>query len=85
MDTTIRLQKRGIVTIPKKIRNLWKIKEGDFLNAKIRGNEIILCPSIIIEKEIINSSKKALKELQARMVGGPFSSMDEFEKFLAKK
>jgi len=36
-------------------------------------------------KDIIQSSRKALKELKSKSVPGPFSSMDDFEKFLAKK
>ena len=82
MNTTIRLQKRGIVTIPKKIRNLWKIEEGDFLDVKTEDDKVVLSPSKNMDKEILLSSKKALEELKAKSVPGPFSNMKEFEDYL---
>lgn len=85
MNISLKMQKRGIITVPKKIRDVWNVREGDLLDLEVKNGKVILNPVIALDKEIINASKNALKELKLKKIAGPFSSMDDFEEFLKKK
>ncbi|MGQ4892385.1 MAG: AbrB/MazE/SpoVT family DNA-binding domain-containing protein [Candidatus Njordarchaeia archaeon] len=42
MDAIVKLRKKGIIILPKKIRNAAGIKEGEDLIVKVRENKIII-------------------------------------------
>mgnify|MGYP001591680418 CR=1 FL=1 len=46
---TLKIDKRGRITIPEEIRKILKIKENDLLYIKIENNSIIIHPEKNIE------------------------------------
>ncbi len=84
--TTIQVQDRGVITIPKKLREALGLDKGDLLNVELSDSgEVILSRAETIDKSILESSQKALKELREGKASGPFASMEEFHKYLESK
>ena len=44
MKARVKVYSKGIIVLPKEIRELAKIKEGDLLFVEVRGNEIVMRP-----------------------------------------
>jgi len=79
----IQVQDRGVITIPKQLREAWDLVKGDFLSITLnKKNVATLNPIATIDKSILKSSQKALKELRTGKTSGPFNNMDDFEKSL---
>lgn len=80
----VQIQDRGVITLPKKLRDRWGLAKGDFLNVSIADDaeEAVMQPVATINKDILRASQKALKELRAGKSSGAFSSMDDFERSL---
>ncbi len=79
----IQVQDRGIITIPKQLRDAWDLAKGDFLNITFgKKNVATLNPVATIDKGILEASQKALKELRTGKTAGPFNNMDDFEESL---
>jgi antitoxin MazE len=47
----ISVKKRYTVTIPKSIREKLRVKEGEYIEAEIKGHSIILTPVKVIKKD----------------------------------
>jgi len=83
---TIQVQDRGVITIPKKLREALGLDKGDLLNVELSDSgEVILSRTETIDKSILESSQKALKELREGKASDPFVSMEEFHKYLESK
>ncbi|MHA1589074.1 MAG: AbrB/MazE/SpoVT family DNA-binding domain-containing protein [Candidatus Njordarchaeales archaeon] len=58
MEVILKIGKKGIIVLPKRIRDAMGVREGDSLIAKIEGRRIILEPfrpiRIRINREIID-------------------------------
>jgi len=82
----IQVQDRGVITIPKRLREIWDLTKGDFLNISLTKNkEAVLSQVETIDKGILKSSQQALKELREGKVAGPFANMSEFKEYLNKR
>ena len=44
MRARVKVYYKGIIVLPKEIRESVKIKEGDLLFVEVRGNEIVMRP-----------------------------------------
>jgi len=44
-ETTVKVDKKGRVIIPKNIRKTAKLKEGSYVNIKTKGKSIIIDPA----------------------------------------
>mgnify|MGYP000226885087 CR=1 FL=1 len=44
MKARVKVYSKGIIVLPKEIRELAKIREGDLLFVEVRGNEIVMRP-----------------------------------------
>ena len=44
MKARVKVYSKGIIVLPKEIRESVKIKEGDLLFVEVRGNEIVMRP-----------------------------------------
>ena len=47
----VNVMNKGVVTLPKKIRDTLNIKPGDVVDVEVRKNEVILRPVKVIPKE----------------------------------
>ena len=46
----VRVREKAQITIPSKIRKALSIKEGDYLEAEVEDNKIVLIPKILVDK-----------------------------------
>lgn len=79
---TIKLQQRGLITLPKKLRDLLSIEEGQVLRIELSGNKIILEPQLsTLDTELAKDIKESLDDIKkGRFI--EFGSIDEFHKKL---
>ncbi|KXJ99489.1 MAG: hypothetical protein UZ19_OD1000413 [Parcubacteria bacterium OLB19] len=79
---TIKLQQRGLITLPKKLRDLLAIEEGQVLHIELSGNRIILEPQFSSQDtELAKDIKESLNDIKkGKFI--EFGSIDEFHKKL---
>jgi AbrB family looped-hinge helix DNA binding protein len=78
---TVKIQQRGTVTLPKKIRESLDLKEGEIMQISQKDNQIILERSGTGDAELMRDIKKSLADIKAgRFI--EFSSIKEFKKKL---
>lgn len=46
-----RVLRKGQMTLPKKVRDVLKVSEGDVIDFEITGSTVIMRPKILVEKE----------------------------------
>lgn len=74
---TIKLQQRGLLTLPKKLRDTLSLKEGQILNVQHIEGKIILEPQVsTIDSELARAITKGLEDIkQGNFI--EFGSTDE--------
>jgi len=78
---TIKLQQRGTLTLPKKIREVLKLSEGEVLQVSQKDNRIILERAVSPETELLRDIKQSLTDIkQGKFI--EFGSIAEFKKEL---
>jgi len=82
----VQVREKAQITIPNKIRKILRIKEGDYLEAEVESNKIILIPKILIDKtEAVTLSKKGeemLKEALEDVKKGRIKRFKNVEKLI---
>lgn len=46
-----RVLRKGQMTLPKRVRDVLKVSEGDVIDFEISGSTVIMRPKILVEKE----------------------------------
>lgn len=77
----IKVTSKGQITLPKSIRQRLKISEGDYLQAELRGGELVLRPAPKQnERELLleyakehSKGRVGTEEIQRMFSGLPFS------------
>lgn len=63
---TIKLQQRGLLTLPKKLRDTLALEEGQILTVKQEGGRIILEPQTPgVDTELAKALKQGLADIKA--------------------
>jgi len=91
--STTRIGPKHQITIPKDIFEALNLEVGDFLEAGIEDNTIVLVPKKLIPKdqawfwtkEWQKGEKEADEDIREGRLIGPFKSIKEFKKALKKK
>ena len=61
----VQVRGKAQITLPSKIRKALGIKKGDYLEAEVEGNKMVLIPKILIDKaEAVTLSKKGEEMLK---------------------
>jgi len=62
----VQVREKAQITLPSKIRKALGIKQGDYLEAEVEDNKIVLIPKILIDKAkavtLSNNGEEMLKE-----------------------
>jgi AbrB family looped-hinge helix DNA binding protein len=93
MSTIVRVQHKGQVTIPTRLRTQAGIAEGDFVEATFHRGKIVLTPKMVIDRsEFPNADDeytpaqrrtidarlaKGLADVKKGRTVGPFNTADE--------
>ncbi len=62
---TIKLQQRGVLTLPKTLRDKLDIKVGQSLRISSYQGKIILEPEISINSALVNDLEQGIRDLKA--------------------
>lgn len=82
----IKVKEKFQVTIPNAIRKEAELAVGDYLEVVIEGGTIVLKPKAMVDRESVEAAIEAgLRDVREGRLIGPFSNMDEFEEYQAKK
>lgn len=55
----VKVKTKFQVTIPHELRDRMQLKEGDFLEAIVEDNAIVLKPKVVLDREgVVENSKK---------------------------
>ena len=74
---TIKLQQRGVLTLPKKIRNTLDLIEGQNLRITQEDNRIILEPELSLDAQLMRDLKQGLEDIK----NGDFIEFSTIEEF----
>lgn len=75
---TVKLKQRGILTLPKKIREKLNLSEGQLLQIESRDGKIILAPQVSLDEQLARDIKQGLEDIKAgRYIS--FSTIKEFD------
>ncbi len=76
---TIKLQQRGVLTLPKKIRESFNLTEGRMFKVVTKGNQIILEPEQTeFDKQLAADIKQGIEDMKnGRYI--EFSTIEEFD------
>jgi AbrB family looped-hinge helix DNA binding protein len=61
---TVKIQQRGVLTLPKKIRDTFKLYEGQNLRITHSENQIILEPSSEFDAQLMRDIKQGLDDIK---------------------
>lgn len=68
------------VAIPKKIYDGLRLSPGDYLEADVKNDRIVLTPKVFVEKRLA----EGLSDIKRKKVTGPFSRASTLKKSLRK-
>ena len=73
-----RIARNGHLTIPRKIRKILNIEDGDIVRFTVKDNKIVIAPGVIVDKDqayfFSESCQKEIRESEKEFKGGKYSS-----------
>ena len=84
MVITIKVQERGVITLPKHIRELSGLSEGTLIDITQEGETVVLRPVARLHPELLADVTSALEDLRTGNVSPAFRSGAELEAYMQK-
>lgn len=81
--TTVKLQQRGVLTLPKKIRDTLGLEEGQSFKVKQEAGNIVLEPELTLDEHLAVAVKQGIEDIK----NGDyieFGSLKEFDEKIKK-
>jgi AbrB family looped-hinge helix DNA binding protein len=86
MSTIVKVQRKGQVTIPMRLRAQLGLVDGDLVEARAHKGRIVLTPKLIVDREYTPAQRrvvdarlaKAEADIKAGRVSKAFSNHSEF-------
>ena len=85
MTTTIKVQGRGVITLPKKIRQQVGFSDGTLVDVIAREGEIVMRPVTRLDGEIMADLQSALEDVHTGKTSPAFSSVKAFKEYMRMK
>src|SRR5579859_1607193 len=90
MSTLVRVQRKGQVTIPTRLRAQVGLVDGDLVEAKAERGKIVLTPKSIVDREYTPAQRRvidarladSLEQAKRDETYGPFETHEEMTTFL---
>ena len=83
----VRVRDKAQITLPAKLRRELGIKQGDYLEARIEDNEIVLVPQAVLDRfpvgELSEEGERMLQEGLDDIKAGRVKSFDNVEDLIA--
>jgi len=82
----IKVKAKAQITLPAKVRRALGIEEGDYLEAKVEGNKVVLIPQTLITKfppvALSEQGEKMLKEALEEVRAGKVKEHESAESLI---
>jgi AbrB family looped-hinge helix DNA binding protein len=90
MSTIVKIQRKGQVTIPTRLRAQVGLVDGDLVEAKAERGKIVLTPKLIVDREYTPAQRRvidarlavSLEQAKKGETFGPFETHEEMTSFL---
>ena len=90
MSIIVKVQRKGQVTIPTRIRVQMGLVDGDLVEAKAERGKIVLTPKMIVDREYTPAQRRiidarlteSLEQAKRGKTFGPFETHEEMIAFL---
>jgi len=53
----VKVLRGGQITMPKELRKVLEIKEGDILEVQMEKNKVVLKPKILVDRDVLEAIK----------------------------
>jgi len=84
----VKVRDKAQITLPVAIRRALGIKEGDYLEAEIQGNKLILTPQVFVAKSepvtLSEQGEQMLEEALDDIRAGRVKEADDVESMIAE-
>ncbi len=77
MSTLVKVQHKGQVTIPTRLRKQVGISEGDFVEATVRRGKIVLTPKLVIDRSKFPTADDEYTPEQRRIIDARLAESEE--------
>jgi AbrB family looped-hinge helix DNA binding protein len=81
MNTTIKLQQRGVITLPKKLRDALQLSEGQTLRVEQRDGGFFVQPEVTLPRELA----EAIADSKRDIANGDYITFSTIEEFHEKR
>lgn len=93
MSTIVKIQRKGQVTIPTRLRVQVGLVDGDLVEAKAERGKIVLTPKLIVDREYTPAQRRvidarlavSLEQAKRGETRGPFETHEEMITFLHRE
>lgn len=76
MATVTRIGPKFQVVIPKKIRQAARLRVGDYVEATLTRQGIVLRPKALVDRDLESALEEALEDIRAGRTYGPYSAKE---------
>src|SRR5438128_4558886 len=100
MTTLVKIQRKGQMTLPSRLRSAIGVAEGDMVEASVQRGKIVLTPKLVIDRSKLPNADDDYTPAQRRVIDarlaeaeadirhgrvhGPFETHEEMMAFLEK-
>jgi AbrB family looped-hinge helix DNA binding protein len=77
MTTIVKIQRKGQMTLPIKLRSLAGISEGDLVEAAFQRGKIVITPRLIVDRSMFPSARNEYTPSQRRILDVRLAKSDE--------
>jgi AbrB family looped-hinge helix DNA binding protein len=77
MDNLVRVQHKGQMTIPRRVRTAVGLADGDLVEVRAVGKKIIITPQLVIDRSKFPSADGDYTPAQRRAIDARLSKSDE--------
>ena len=68
MITLVKLQRKGQITLPSRLRTALGVEAGDMIAATIQRGKVVLTPQVLIDHSTFPSADRDYTEAQRRVI-----------------
>ena len=76
MSSIVKVQKKGQVTLPTRLRSQAGLADGDLVEASFRGGKIILTPKVVIDRSKFPTADDEYTPAQRRIIDARLAKAD---------
>jgi len=75
----VKVKQNFQITIPVEVREQLRVKEGDYLEATVRNDVVVLTPKAVVDRHVNDAIAEGMKDYREGRFIGPFESVEEFK------